>query len=152
MPADEESLLAFIEKGSIESRATRQLGQHPPRLLLVEDHAPLAEVTAEFLREGGLEVRIAESGEEALSIAIEFRPEIVLCDMRLPEMSGLAVAHALRGNSDTKHVVIAIQTASSVMEIRALESEIRTDEVNFFFSKPITPKQRDILLGALDGA
>ena len=58
------------------------------RVLLIEDHAPLAEATAEFIRSKGLDVRIASTGREALETAAVFHPEIVLCDLSLPDMPG----------------------------------------------------------------
>jgi CheY-like chemotaxis protein len=122
-----------------------------PRLLLVEDNVDLGEVTAEFLRVAGpLEVRIAESGEEALAIARAFQPEIILCDIRLTDMSGLDVARALRANPDTRHALIALHSAMSDIELRALESEIDADEVDLSLAKPLTQRKIDSLLAALE--
>src|SRR5690348_12760538 len=90
-----------------------RVGPGPTRLLLVEDYAPLAEATAEFLRNETLTVRIAKSGKEALLAAIEFRPQIVLFDLNLPDMSGLDVARALRSNADTKDALLVMHTALS---------------------------------------
>src|SRR4029453_6377681 len=81
------------------------------RVLLIEDHAPLAEATAEFIRSKDLDVRIASTGREALEIAAGFHPEIVLCDMRLPDMPGLDVARALREMPRAKDAVIAMHSA-----------------------------------------
>ncbi len=124
-------------------------GRNPTRLLLVEDYAPLAEATEVLLREAGLGVRIAGFGEEALLAAIEFRPDIVLCDMHLPDMSGLDVARALRANPDTKNALLAIHTSMSETEIRVFEREIHSDEVNLFVSKPLTEEKVGRLLAEL---
>src|SRR5262245_39709863 len=56
---------------------------YPVRLLLVDDNAVFAEATAEFLKIGGLDVRVAENGKDALETAEAFRPQIVLCDLML---------------------------------------------------------------------
>jgi CheY-like chemotaxis protein len=117
--------------------------------LLVEDHAALAEVTAEFLRELGLEVQIAQSGEQALETAVVFLPDIVLCDMRLPDMSGLDVAGALRANPKTKGVLIALNTAMDDVDIHLLEREAQANAVNLFLSKPITEEKLERLLAEL---
>src|SRR4029453_4414334 len=53
-PIDEETVLSFLDAGATA------------RLLLVEDHAGLAEATQEFLQSEGLEVRLASTGREAL--------------------------------------------------------------------------------------
>jgi CheY-like chemotaxis protein len=124
--------------------------QRSPRLLLIEDNLLLAEATAEFLRDAGLEVQIAESGEEALQTAISFRPDIVLCDMRLPDMSGLDVAKALRANPVTRDALLVVHTAMSDADLRVLEREMGKDQVNMFLSKPLTEEKLDRLLRARD--
>jgi CheY-like chemotaxis protein len=153
IPGNEEDLLAAIEKGPRErdaanSRSSLPLRERPTRLLLVEDNAALAEVTAEFLRAAGLEVRNVESGKEALEMAEVFQPEIILCDMHLPDMLGLDVARAVRANPDTRHALFALHSATSEVELRTLKREIGVD-VDFFLSKPITPQKLDSLLAAL---
>jgi CheY-like chemotaxis protein len=154
IPGNEEDLMAAIERGPGETDAVSPssppLRQGPPRLLLVEDNALLAEITAEFLSDAGLEVRIVESGEEALAMARVFQPEIILCDMGLPDMSGLDVARALRANPNTNYAVFALHSAISDVELRALEREIDADEVNLFLSKPLTQQKLDRLLSALE--
>jgi CheY-like chemotaxis protein len=154
IPGDEEDLVATIEMGpgerDADSPSYLPLGEHAPRLLLVEDSAEFAEATAEFLSAVGLEVRIVESGEEALATARVFQPEIILCDRRLPDMSGLDVARALRANPNTKYAVFALHSAISDVELRALEREIDADEVNLFLSKPLTQQKLDSLLSALE--
>src|SRR4026209_2496222 len=81
------------------------------RLLLVEDYGPLAETTAEFLRSAGLEVQIAQNGRDALTLVAQFRPEIVLCDLRLPDMTGVDILRELRKDSSTRNVLFVIHTA-----------------------------------------
>ena len=66
------------------------------RVLLVEDHAGFAEATAALMRHHGLDVSIATSGGDALKLAEECRPVLVLCDLTLPDMTGLDVVQALR--------------------------------------------------------
>jgi CheY-like chemotaxis protein len=153
--ADEQDLPTAIEKepretGAAASPSSLPISEGPPRLLLIEDNAPLAEITAEFLRDAGLAVRIVESGEEALAMAGVFQPEIILCDLCLPDMSGLDVARALRANPDTRHTLFALHSGMSDMDLRALQREIDADEVNFFLSKPLTQQKLDSLFAALD--
>jgi CheY-like chemotaxis protein len=105
-------------------------------LLLVEDHALVADVTAEFLRGEGLDVRIADSGSAALATAIAFRPDVVLCDFRLPDMSGLDVAERMRAHPAMKDALFALQTAMDPGDVRRLDR--RADGVDMFFLKPLT--------------
>ena len=67
------------------------------RVLLVEDDPLVGESVRMLLGSMGQDVRLATSGEEAVPLAREFRPDLVLCDIGLPgEMNGYAVARALR--------------------------------------------------------
>jgi len=113
------------------------------RLLLIEDHLPLAQMTAELLREAGLEVRLAISAEEALRIAAVFLPEIVLCDMSLPDMSGIDLARAFRASPNMKNVFIGIHTG---MDALRLEDVVSSAGINMILPKPLTQTKIDELL------
>jgi CheY-like chemotaxis protein len=65
-------------------------------------------------------------------------------------MSGLDVARALRANPDTRHAVIALHSAMSDVELRAIQRGISADEVDLFLSKPLTQQKVDNLLAALE--
>jgi CheY-like chemotaxis protein len=136
-PVDEGVLVAAIRQRA------------PYRVLLIEDHALLAEATAELMRFEGLEVRIASTGKVALELAAAFQPEIVLCDLRLPDMLGLDVARALRAGPGMKHALIAMHTAMSESDLRVLERH--TDApVNVFLSKPLTVEKIEALVSQLE--
>jgi PAS domain S-box-containing protein len=68
----------------------------PRRVLVVEDNVDAAESLAELLRLDGHEVEIAPDGRSGLDRARAFAPEVVLCDLGLPDLSGYDVARALR--------------------------------------------------------
>ena len=119
------------------------------RVLLVEDNADLAEVTAEFMLANELEVRIASSGQEALEMADAFHPEIVLCDMRLPDMSGLDVLQALRSRESDKDVVLAIYSAVSEWDLRLLERTMTPSPVDVLLRKPLTRESLNMLRSRL---
>ena len=127
------------------SQTLDQSGQRPLRLLLVEDHVPLAEATADWLRKGGLEVRIACSGNEALQAMTLFRPEIVLCDMRLPDISGFDVARCMGEKRQPANVFFVMHTAIAETEIPTFERAADPD-VHLCVSKPITKEKLDRLL------
>jgi len=109
----------------------------PLRVLLVEDYPDLAEVMAEFLRAEGLDVTTALSGREALEAAAASRPQLLLCDLNLPDMSGLDVVRGLRSHPATEDVYAVILTAMRETE-PAHRSEAEALGVNAFMFKPIT--------------
>lgn len=128
------------------SQTFRPSGQRPLRLLLIEDQALFAEAMADWLREMGMEVRIAGSGNEALQATAVFRPEIVLCDMCLPDISGLDVARLLKANRESADVFFVIHTAFGDTDIRTFEQAAGPRAVHLCFSKPITKEKLDQLL------
>jgi CheY-like chemotaxis protein len=106
------------------------------RVLLIEDDPDLAMVTEEFLAREGLDVRTALSGQEALDVARTFRPELLLCDLNLPDMTGLDVIRGLRLDPSTEGTYAVILTAMSERELRRHNDEgARVDAI---ILKPIT--------------
>ena len=120
------------------------------RLLLVEDHTGFATATAEFLCLSGMEVQIAECGDRALKMAAAFRPQIVLCDLSLPDMSGIDVVRQLRADPVTQNAVFAVFTAMGDADIDVFEETFAHD-VDLFLSKPITVNKVNELFDRLHG-
>ena len=122
------------------------------RVLLVEDNADAAEVTALFIGASGLEVLIASSGQDALEMAGTFHPEIVLCDLTLPDMSGFDVLQAMRSQESVKDPLLVIFSARSERDLGLLERTVDPSAVDVFLSKPITRESLDMLLSQLHGS
>jgi two-component system, OmpR family, alkaline phosphatase synthesis response regulator PhoP len=101
------------------------------RVLLVEDYPDLAAATADFLASEGLEVRTALSGRDAVEVAAVFQPQLVLCDLNLPDMSGVDVVHQLRLNPANERTYAVILTAVG----RAFT---KPADVDAFVEKPLT--------------
>jgi two-component system CheB/CheR fusion protein len=76
------------------------------RILIVDDNQDAAMSFSSLLKLMENDVRTAGTGQEALRVAKEFRPEIVLLDIGLPEMNGFDVAKALRRDHADDHLVI----------------------------------------------
>jgi DNA-binding response OmpR family regulator len=68
----------------------------PGKILIVEDEDILARNLQEHFRRLGWETLIAGTGESAVTIAIEFRPGIILLDYFLPDMTGFQILEAIR--------------------------------------------------------
>jgi two-component system, OmpR family, response regulator len=103
---------------SVDPSRPTDSGHEPPplRVLLIEDHADLAVVTAALLESEGLDVRAALTGREALALAAAFQPQLVLCDMHLPDMPGYDVVRGLRANPATEWIYVAALSAMGRME------------------------------------
>jgi PAS domain S-box-containing protein len=119
------------------------------QVLLIDDHAALSAAMAELLKREGLEVRTALSGEEGLKSASDYRPQLILCDLNLPDMSGLDVIRRLRSNPVTRHAYSVILTALSEGDIRDLNDEAEELGVDEFIRKPLTRERVHSLVANL---
>jgi two-component system CheB/CheR fusion protein len=122
-----------------------------PRLLLIDDHAELAEATAMLLRRHGFEVQIFESGAGAIEASAAFRPDIVLCDLTLPDMSGFDVALKLRTQPLCENVLFVIHSALRRSDIEKSEDELRAMKIDFFLTKPLSREKIETLRELMRG-
>jgi CheY-like chemotaxis protein len=83
------------------------------KILLVEDDTALAAVYRSRLELEGFEIREVNNGEEALSAAIEFKPDLILLDAMMPKISGFDVLDILRNTPDTTNIRVIMLTALS---------------------------------------
>jgi CheY-like chemotaxis protein len=67
-------------------------------VLIIEDNVDAAETLAEVLALYGHEARIARDGASGVALALELKPDVVLCDLGLPDIDGYEVARTLRSN------------------------------------------------------
>jgi len=70
------------------------------RVLVVDDHAPSAEMVAEILTLEGYEVRIAHSAGQAMDVALQFSPHVAILDIGLPDEDGFEVARNIKARAE----------------------------------------------------
>ncbi len=86
--------------------------QRAGRLILaVEDDATFAEALVVLAHELDFDCVVATTAEEALSLAAELRPNGILLDIGLPDVSGLSVLERLKRNPDTRHIPVHVVSA-----------------------------------------
>jgi DNA-binding response OmpR family regulator len=83
------------------------------KILLVEDDTALAAVYKSRLELEGFEIHEVNNGEEALSAAIEFKPDLILLDAMMPKISGFDVLDILRNTAATANIRVIMLTALS---------------------------------------
>lgn len=83
------------------------------KILLVEDDTSLAAVYRARLELEGFDIKEVHNGEDALSVAVEYRPDLILLDAMMPKISGFDVLDILRTNPGTANIRIIMLTALS---------------------------------------
>jgi DNA-binding response OmpR family regulator len=83
------------------------------KILLVEDDVALAAVYRSRLELEGFEIKEVHNGEDALSAAVEFKPDLILLDAMMPKISGFDVLDILRNTPDTMNIRVIMLTALS---------------------------------------
>jgi CheY-like chemotaxis protein len=80
------------------------------KVLVIDDNRDQAESLGKLLSLMGHDVRLGYDGEEALRIAVEFRPDVALLDIGLPKLNGCEVARRMRSDPRVKHTLLLAQT------------------------------------------
>jgi len=82
------------------------------KILLVDDQPELCRLLELVLRDDGREIRCVGSGEEALDIAGEWRPDLILLDIMMPGgMDGIETIRTMKAEPETADIIIVIMTA-----------------------------------------
>ncbi len=103
------------------------------KLLIADDDRTVHMSFTKKLTEDGYEVLHAYDGVEALEIATEQLPDLVLLDLTMPHMDGRTVCQTLKSTTETKHIKIIMLTAKDSQHDRTLGYELGADE---YISKP----------------
>ncbi len=113
------------------------------RILVVDDLAASADTLKTLLEMEGFEVRTAQEGQEALELAREFKPHVVLLDIGLPGMNGFEVANGLRSQPESREALLIALTGYG-----EAESRTRSAQAGFDFHM-VKPADVDLLLSLL---
>ncbi|MBI1686241.1 phosphate regulon transcriptional regulator PhoB [Caulobacter hibisci] len=118
-----------------------------PYVLVVEDEDALATLLHYNLDKEGYQVAVAADGEEALTLASERAPDLVILDWMLPKVSGIEVCRRLRGRTDTRNVPIIMLTARGEESdrIRGLDTGADDYVVKPFSMVELTARVRAVM-------
>ncbi|MBF0570209.1 MAG: response regulator, partial [Candidatus Omnitrophica bacterium] len=103
-----------------------------PKLLIVDDEIDVREFAGNFFRKRGIQVLLASSGAEALRIIAAERPDLVLLDIRMEEMSGIEVLRKVRSSGDQTRIIMV-----SGVEDDTIVAEAKSAGVLAFVHKPL---------------
>ncbi len=105
------------------------------KILVVDDDASLAEMLTIVLRNEGFEPRICPTGDRAMTVVREFRPDLVLLDLMLPGKDGVDVCREIRGESGVPIIMLTAKS-DTIDVVVGLESG-----ADDYVVKPFKPKE-----------
>ena len=107
------------------------------KILLVDDERDILDFISYNLEAKGYNVKVASNGEEGISIAKEFKPDLILLDLMMPEMDGIETCERIRENDTLKSVLIAFLTARGEDYSQIAGFDAGADD---YILKPIKPR------------
>src|SRR5580765_6737329 len=82
-------------------------------VLVIDDNADIRDNTAEILELAGYKTFTAENGKKGVELALKEKPDIIICDIMMPELDGYGVLHLLRKNPETQNIPFIFLTAKT---------------------------------------
>ena len=82
-------------------------------ILVIDDNADIRENTAEILELAGYQVTTAENGKKGVEQALKSKPDVIVCDIMMPELDGYGVLHLLRKNPEAQNIPFIFLTAKT---------------------------------------
>ncbi|MGZ8559620.1 MAG: response regulator [Chitinophagaceae bacterium] len=82
-------------------------------VLIIEDNTDIRENTAEILDMAGYKTFSAENGKKGVELALKEKPDLIVCDIMMPELDGYGVLHLLRKNQETQTIPFIFLTAKT---------------------------------------
>ena len=108
------------------------------RILIVEDEKPIRDLVAFGLRRAGYEVSEAEDCRSARASLVDQRPDLMLVDWMLPDMSGLELTRALKRDKETEDIPVIMLTARAEEQDKVGGLEGGADD---YVTKPFSPRE-----------
>lgn len=106
----------------------------PPTILIIDDEERIRSVFSRFLEPAGYRTVMASGGEDGLAKAVSEKPDVILLDVRMPDMDGFEVLKALRDNDCTHFIPVVMVTGMSDVNHRVRALELGADD---FLAKPV---------------
>ncbi len=122
----------------------QQKEHHMKRVLLIEDDTILRETTAELLELSDYEVQTASDGEKGVQVAKDYLPEVIVCDIMMPELDGYGVLKNLSQDQKTKGIPFIFLSAKTERKDIRKGMELGADD---YLTKPFEEHE---LLGAIE--
>jgi two-component system response regulator MprA len=128
---------------SVSSSPTQSAGPGSAVILCVERDPFVRDLESYFLTEAGFGVTFAEDGLQALQLARELHPTIVITEILVPKLDGLALCRRLKSDPATRDIAVL------VFSLLAAERRARDAGADAFLSKPLSAEGLKVAVRAL---
>lgn len=86
------------------------------KILIIEDNPDIIKIYGFLLEKNGYDVGIAQSGKQALSLALDFNPDVILLDIMIPDIDGLEVLNRIRTEDEYKDINPLVLVTTNVVQ------------------------------------
>ena len=113
-------------------------------VLVIDDNTDIRENTAEILELAGYKTFTAENGKKGVELALKEKPDVIVCDIMMPELDGYGVLHLLRKNPQSQQIPFIFLTSHD--DLQDISEAYGRQTVQGFFVKGNDQQQiREIL-------
>ena len=106
------------------------------RILVVDDDREMRDSLAHLLESAGFSVQEVKDGAQVVPRLAQYRPDAILCDVRMPQLSGLELLKLLKGRGDTTPLVLMSAHGDVPMAVEAMQ-----DGAYSFIEKPFEQRR-----------
>jgi two-component system, OmpR family, phosphate regulon response regulator PhoB len=128
-----------MEKPSADAKQPRQI-------LVVDDEPDVIQLVSSNLKTAGFDVLQAQNGMQAMEMARNHNPSLVVLDVMLPGMSGTEICKALKADRNTMNIPVIMLTARAEEVDRVVGFELGADD---YVSKPFSPRELILRINAV---
>lgn len=108
------------------------------RILVIEDEQPIRDTLQDILELEGFEVLGAENGRRGIQLVKKFNPDLIICDVMMPELDGYGVLKTLHQDAETATIPFIFLTAKADRSSLRLGMNLGADD---YLTKPFTPQE-----------
>ncbi|MGB3532279.1 MAG: response regulator [Microcoleaceae cyanobacterium] len=109
-----------------------------PKILVIEDEEDIRENIEDILELSEYQAIAAENGKIGLILALSHSPDLIICDIMMPELDGYGVVKALREQPETENIPVIFLTAKVEHSDRRMGMELGADD---YLTKPFLPQE-----------
>ncbi|MDO9565246.1 MAG: response regulator [Candidatus Desulfaltia sp.] len=108
------------------------------RILVADDNAIIIKIVSSLLESEGYIVLTAENGLEAMKLAFQSKPDLIITDLLMPEMDGVTLIKKLRAQLSTRYIPIIMLTVKDEVDEEVKSIDAGADD---YIIKPVNPKK-----------